>query len=219
MNELTLATKPPIKWDDVYIQGIPFPYLIELERSKILEFVKNAMLSKIVEEDFIFSLNLSLQEFKFKPRVNLKTWFTKDISDVMRIDEPQEILLNNDFKKSFIEILMEGGFTHKFIHVDNFSFSSDSSKIATKDFRILIDDLKGTVPKDVKLNIASVAAMMLSGIIQYPIGYDYITDKMKKFGYTSFEYQGNGYLHITIAPKLRAIKPVNTEGVSGNPKV
>jgi hypothetical protein len=191
----------PTKWDNVIIKGIPHSSLIELESSRIREIVALTELSRIIDKEYLTRLDFSVQQFKAKGlfcRTRMK-----EVETIFYVHDPTLLINLENYKNNFIEVMFENSDRKKFLNVNNFNFSRDGTKIATVDFRVLVDDLSGKVSKEELLHIASIASMMLTGIIEYPIGYSYIIDFMKKHGYTEFTFQENGYLHI----KLNPVKP------------
>lgn len=163
----------------------------------IRKIVEEKELSEIVFEEFIHSFDFSVQQFQLRGLFGFRKQF-RDIKTLFELKDSNELFTDEKKLEEYIDILFEDSGTKKFMSIDNFCFSKDRTKIATKDFRILIDDLSGIVPKDEMLHIATIASLMLSGGIEYPIGYDYIVSVMKKYGYTTFTFQEKGYLHINL---------------------
>lgn len=188
--------------------------MLELDSTQIRSFIELDGISNIVVEHYLENLNLTIQ-YMTSRRALFGSSRLKEIETLFNIINPKVLLSDNGVKDKFVEVLLEANKNKRFIHVDNFSFSKAGNKIATRDFRILVDDLNGTVPRNELLHLASVATMMLSNIIEYPIGYDYIQTIMKKYGYTNFRYQGNGYLHITIGDSIGPISsmPPRVDGI------
>lgn len=116
---------------------------------------------------------------------------------MFEVENSLKILNNVKLKEQYQDIILDNSETH-FLNVDNFAFNRDGTKVATKDFRVLVDDLNGSVTREEMLHVISIASLMLSGLIEYPIGSDYIRGILGKYGYTEFTFQENGYLHITI---------------------
>lgn len=161
-----------------------------MDSDKILTLTGLNDVSNLINENFINSYNLTIQYIErglFGRKGKVKTLF--------EVDGKYQDVIND---KNYVDIIMEDVREKRFIKIDNFAFNNDYSRIASKDFRVLVDDLNGNVPRDVLLHVASVATLMLSNKLEIPIGYDYITEFMKKYGYTEFKYNSNGYLHITL---------------------
>lgn len=145
-------------------------------------------------------------------RLNLKRsfLFSKPIESQPKIIEQLGGFMTPDqlklVEENYIKILLDWESKNKaFINTENFLFSSDDSKIISRDGRVLVYSHYGKVPKDIMLNIASVALMMLSGNCDQAIGYDYVRTVMKNYGFAEFTFQMNGYLHIKLGenPKMQ----------------
>ena len=105
-------------------------------------------------------------------------------------------------ESSYMKILLDASTNNRaFINIENFLFSDDTRRIISRDGRILVYDHLGNVPQDIMLNISSVAVLVLSGICDPVIGYDYINFIMLRYGIAEFTFQMNGYLHIRLGHK------------------
>lgn len=151
-------------------------------------------------------------DFRFVTR-NVGKWdkikgvfkiFNKRDSTDAKVDfiDLREFVHNPDFENNvmsvdFIDFILDDRVMPRLVD-ENFYYNINSNKIATKDFRILIDSIPGTVPKDELSHVATVASMMLIGSINYAVGNAYIVKFMKKYGYTELIFQENGYIHIKI---------------------
>jgi hypothetical protein len=166
-----------------------------MESHKILQIINGKTgLSEIVSSEYIKNFDLTLQCFE-----NIGLFGAeKRVKTIMEIDDPLDVLNSDVIKESFENVLFESISRKRFINVENFCFTRDGTKCATKDLRILINDNRGDIPREMLLHIASIAASMLTGIIEYPIGYDYISNYMEKYGKTTFSSLGKGYLHINV---------------------
>jgi hypothetical protein len=213
----SLVVPEPSKWIDIIYDGKTFIDILEMSSPIIRQIVENKGISEIVNEEFIRSFDFSIQQFYNKGLFGFRKQFS-DIKTLFELKDASQIFISEQNLEDYLDILFEPSTSKKFMNIDNFCFSKDRTKIATKDFRILIDDLSGIVPKDEMLNIATVASLMLSGHLEYAIGYDYIVDVMKKYGYTTFTFQEKGYIHINLGDNIDAPKYKRTGGVKNNPK-
>lgn len=172
-------------------------------------------LANIVISDYVNNLNLSL--FKLDTRRS-RLFARKD--KVLVLVYPyvkshkvqgsnQKVILSD----AYLKMLLTDNKSCLFISADNFSLSSDTSRIATQDFRILIDDLVGRIPKQEMLHAATITSLMLAGLIEYSIGYKYLTKRYEKYGKLNFVYQANGYLHLRISKSI--IPRIIPDQVSG----
>lgn len=108
--------------------------------------------------------------------------------------------------ENYLNTLLDYNDEVRFMDENNFIFSKDESKIATRNLRVLVDSKKGLVPKEVLMHVASIASLMLADVIDYSTGYLHILDFMKRYGYAEFRYQAEGYLHIKINKSSGNIK-------------
>lgn len=212
-----MVVPEPSKWIEIIYNGKSFIDVLEMNSDHIRKIVEDKELSEIVSEQFIRSFDLSVQQFQYDSIFGFRKRF-RDIETILEVNNNPIFLMDENLLKNYQEILMEPSVYKKFMHIDNFCFSKDNSKLATKDFRVLIDDLSGSVPRDELLNVASIASLMLSGYIDYTIGYDYIIEIMKKYGYTEFTFQERGYIHIKLGDKTNEFKYRKPGDVDPNPK-
>lgn len=187
--------------------------LLEQQATKIRNVLEEGGLVRIVSSEFLSQLNLSIQHYNSRKLALFKNYNYDKTITLFSVENVDQIQISQEILDNYLDILLESDVSRRFISEDNFCFSKDGTKLATKDLRILIDDLKGIIPKEEMLHIASIASLMLGGLIEYPVGYDYIKDIMLKYGYTEFSYQDNGYLHITIKENQK-YKP----SILNNPK-
>jgi hypothetical protein len=192
-----LVVPEPSKWIDIIYNGKSFIDVLEMNSESIRKIVENKELSEIVLDSYLRSFDLSIQQFQYNPAFGFRKRF-RNIETVIKANDPAKLVLDGKLLKYYQDTLMDPGLYKKFLHIDNFCFSKDRQKLATKDFRVLLDDLSGVVPRDELLNAASIASLMLSGAIEYPIGHDYILEMMKRYGYAEFTYISKGYIHISI---------------------
>jgi hypothetical protein len=206
------------KWIDVIYDGKSFTNVIEMSAERIRTILESKEISEIVDEEFIRTFDLSIQEFQPKRLFASKQRFV-DIQTLFEINDVTKQLHDEVLWENFIDTILEHSNNKKFISIDNFCFSKDRTKVATKDFRILIDDLSGKIPKDEMLHVATIASLMLAGKFNIVHGYDYIMDIMKKYGYTSFSYQGKGYLHVSLGNSQNTISYKDPGRVKDIPKL
>lgn len=171
---------------------------MELNSERLKTLLNVDQLAKIVIEDYVKTIDFSLQYYK-KGLFGINMERSKNIKTLFKVKDSSEVTMNSDTLKKYIDILMQTDPEYKFMTIDNFAFSEDKHRIATMDFRILVDDLSGKVPKWILLHAASIATAMLSGLLEYAIGYDHIVSMMDRYGYTKFSYQSNGYLRLVIS--------------------
>lgn len=166
--------------------------LIEQNYDTIFERCNFGKLSNVISDQFIKSFDLTLQKIEKRPFKESK------IINVIEIESRKSILENQDNMDKYLSILTDDSGNPIFMNSENFAFSKTSSRMATVDFRVFINDLTGKVPKDVRMHIGSLCVMMLSGKLEYPIGYDSILRALKKYGVPIFNYRSSGYIHLTI---------------------
>lgn len=194
----------PHKWDNIIIKGKSFNTMLEMSNSKIREILELNGVTRIVVPEFIRGYDISIQCFKTRGILgNSKNY--QEILNVMEINQPIAVLESDELIMNFQDILLENSKNKRFISQENFCFNMDGTKLATKDFRILIDDFNGNIPKELLLHVGSIAFCMLTGIIDYPIGYDYIKSIMLRYGETEFFHFSEAYLHITIGREANDI--------------
>lgn len=169
-----------------------------MDSSKIQKIFYDNSISKVVVEDYIRNFDLTIQYLSSKGIFGYNK--NKELVTLFEFDNSSDIINNLNDRTNYINTILDFR-SKKFMNINNFCFNKDGTRIATKDFRILVDDTRGAIPREEQLHIISVATLMLSGIIEYPIGCDFIKTKMKKYGLTDFIYQENGYLHIKIDKK------------------
>lgn len=168
-----------------------------------MESLKENKIELIVDKDFLSSYDLSIQTFNVKRTFGFATGV-----DERQVETVFDILDSNEFiedlrrKEILVNMFLQQQKNKIFINVGNFVVSNDGHSIATKDFRILIDDLSNKASRQDMLYCCSVAALMVADVITYPVGSDLIKCVMKKYGYSSFTYQANGYIHIKIEKDL-----------------
>jgi hypothetical protein len=217
MSNALATSEKPSKWIDIIYNVKSFIDIIELTSPMIRHIIEEKGISEIVSEDFILSFDFSIQKYQPGWVFGFPNRF-KDVETIFELKDATEVLNKEDLLEFYVDEIMDKPYKRRFMHIDNFCFSKDRTKVATKNFRILIDDLSGKVPRDELLHIASIASLMLSGKLEYTIGYDYICDIMKKYGYTKFTFQENGYLHIDLGNRLKGPKYKGTGGNKYNPK-
>jgi hypothetical protein len=157
-------------------------------------------LDNVVNENYLYNYDMNLQKFR-----NPKAFFgsrRNDIINVFNVENSIKFIDNMDFNeeilKGYLNMFYDDPDNNVFLHSNNYYFDKTSSRIASKDFRITIDDLSRKSHVFEKLYCASIATLMLAGKIEYPIGVDIINSVLKPYGYTSYQHVGNGYLHITL---------------------
>lgn len=191
-NEKDSEVPIPFGFSDVVYKGKFHNVLIEQNYDTILKTCNFGDLSNIISDQFIKNFDLTLQKFEgnlFKD---------KKIINVMEINNTLELLENQRNMDNYISVLTDESGNPIFIKSDNFAFSKTESRMATVDFRVFIHDLTGKVPKDVSMHVGSLCVMMLSGKIEYPIGYDSILRVLKKYGVPIINFKSDGYIHLTI---------------------
>lgn len=173
-------------------------------------------LADIVGKRYIVGLELSI--FRYNKKKSMV--FSSDLGQlemvypyVFEIDKDVDwgsISLPDDYLNN----IMTDNKTCNFLSPENFAFSENGSRTATKDFRVLVDDLVGKIPKNEMLHLISTSTLMLADFISYPIGYEYLKKRYKRYGELNFTYQLNGYLHIRISksPKIPYILNTGSRG-------
>jgi hypothetical protein len=192
----TQADPNPTRSSNIIIKGIPFDILIEMESHKITQIISEENgLSDIVDSNYIKNLDLTIQAFENHGFFGAPL---RKIENIMVIDNPLDVLTSEKLKQDFQDIILEPTRRKRFIGVKNFYFTKDGRKCATGDLRVLVSSDRADIPNETMLHIASIGAMMLVGIMDYPLGYDYIREFMQRYGETEFQTNGKGYLHITV---------------------
>lgn len=157
-----------------------------------------------IQVNFEILSDYDLRLYRLDPKRT--PWFSKPVERQPKIIEKLGGFMTPDqlrlVEENYMNILLDWDTKNKaFLNTRNFLFSSDDSKIISKDGRVLVYNHYGNIPKDIMLNIASVALMMLSGNCNQAVGYDYIRTVMMKYGNAEFTFQMNGYLHIKLGEK------------------
>lgn len=130
----------------------------------------------------------------------------------------QQLLKEPENQLNYQNILLDVSDGIKFIDDLNFLFTNEKNRGASKNFRILVDDLIGTVPEEAMKHVMSVCACMCAGIIEFPIGHDHIIEFMKKYGYADFTYAANGNIRIDIKKRGRNYNILSYKGGNLNQK-
>lgn len=182
------------KWSEVILGGKSYSDLINMDFNKLIKLVKESGLDNIISSDYVLRLNIDLQRYETR----LFGMNSPNLITDIEVKDASMLLENAKLKYEYIGTLLDTNKFVYFISKDNFGFNKFNNRIATIDFRVLIDDRNGKVPFNKLLHVASVASLMLSGVISYPVGYEHITQFMRRYGYTNFTYQSNGYLHIEL---------------------
>lgn len=182
---------------------------LDNEYDKVSNYLVNhfSLVTIRIDVDILSNYDLSLYELKSSKSLSFGRPNTEQpqiIEKLGKIMSPEQMLI---VKENYLKILLDYETKNKvFIGKTNFLFTEDYSKIMSKDSRILVYDHRGNVPKDVMLNIASVALMMLSGNCDQILGYAYIQSVMRQYGKADFTFQMNGYLHIKLGENEPTLK-------------
>lgn len=204
LEQLEASSYPPKTYEDFIVRGKFFSDLIHLTYQKLLNDLDLNALSNIVVDDYLLSLDLSIYKYN-------KGLFKSGIVEVLKVDNNIDLISDSSLFAEYLKIILNPDEGIKFMNPNNFAFTDDMSRIASFDFRILIDDLTGKVTKEELLHIATISSLMLSGKIDIPIGYQMIIDCLEKKGQVTQSYSSSGYLHIQInqrtflTPKLSSL--------------
>lgn len=194
--QLTYSEVEITDQEDIIVRGDFFKHLIELDSPKILNRFRYKDISNIIDSNYFRNIDLSLYHFKDR------TFSFDKIVKLFDVDNSN--LVQDDSKmKEYFNILIDRKDNIKFMNPDSFVFSELSNKIATYDFRILIDDDTGKVNKRDMLHVASIAKLALSGLIEIPICHQEIEDYLSKYGEVEIKFSSNGYLHLKLFKKDR----------------
>lgn len=171
--------------------------LFNLSPDQIYERFKDV--STIVAEEYILKLDMSL----FEARTPFLAKFRDvniDIKEIIHIDSPGQLILTNALREFYTNKLMDTKKnTYRFINPSNFVFNIDNTKVASKDFRVMIHDhTTKQIPYQVKLHLCTIASGMLTGVINYNEGYLRLEYIMSEYGILRFMYTQNGIFHIEV---------------------
>lgn len=122
----------------------------------------------------------------FRPRLKFK------VNNVQALYHSQELL------DKYLQVILDAEGIIVGVNPSNFVFDKYNANVASKDFRIFLRDVRGSIPKQVKLNCVSIALLTLSGLMDVTMGYDYIFNTLKTYGQTEFTFNMGGYLHISV---------------------
>lgn len=171
---------------------------MELEYNDMLKAagLDESQLSSVIKEDYIMMLDLSIVTY---PRKKLgRNPETK--GGILNMDSNRDLLLieNIDLKNTFIRNILdsENGITS--LNTSNFRFNNSKDRIASKDFRVMVEDSTSKLNEYEMLHSISVATLMLCGVIEMPVGNMYLKDRYKKYGRTEIVYSDYGVLHMKI---------------------
>lgn len=162
---------------------------MKFDPSRLIEFLNSNMVAVSIGDNYIDNYDLTIQKFERRLVGGPK------LIDVFRF--------NNKFSElgeQYISDILDTSEV-KFMNINNFAFDSTRTRLASKDFRVVIDDLKGRVPKNELLHVATICTLMLSGKLEAPIAREHIISFMRKYGYIHFEYSENGYVYVFIDRK------------------
>jgi hypothetical protein len=172
--------------------------------NEILNYLKDKgkIISVQSTTDIFKDVNLSIHQFVDSS--NSRLFKSRDKLE-MREEEVLSIpgiesLVNEFGAFNYLSELMDMNYD-RFISLENFILNDREKLIATKDFRVILKDNKGTIPESVKLNIASVAYLMLGGLMSEEAGYAYITEKMRQYGVCHLLFDQTGYVTINLSSK------------------
>jgi len=166
----------------------------------ILNYVESEFgLSKLIVDITIFTnVDLNIIEFVELSKGYLFKRNKNMIERMVQEIKGHESLVSEFGIKNYLDELMDTRNGIRSIDLSNFIIRKDKNLIATKDFRVVIKDHKGSIPESVMLNISSVAYMLIGGLIDYQVAYAYIVDRMRDYGVPYLEFKSSGYLAIDL---------------------
>jgi hypothetical protein len=170
--------------------------MFEVEPEILIEEVqKHYDLTEItIPDNFIQEFNLDINVFNsigIFGRTKLKEKTKSEYS----VDKKAYLLDKakmNNYALTLLDISKD------IVSMDRNNFYISERGIASRDFRVLINSPTTPIPEKVLLNAASVAVLMLAGLIEIPVGNDHIQSIMRQYGSAQFEFAMKGYLHISI---------------------
>lgn len=163
--------------------------------NQILEFMQYRNLDKVIDERYIYSLDLSLYAYE---KVSL---FERVIKQLFYIENSVELFNDNLLFSKYLETLFDTKGGVKFMNPKGFAFSEGKDRIVNNDFRVLIQDNTNKLNKEDLLYLATISSLIITGKLDLPIGYQEVNDYIRGKGEVLQEYASNGYLHIKIVPK------------------
>lgn len=167
---------------------------MKLASPQIINYINLNDISNVINDKFILTYDLSLYKYN-------RNMFKRSINQLFYVNDGENFMINSQNLNNYINIILDTTDYIKFMNPNNFAFNEDFHRIASFDFRILIDDLTGKVTKEDLLHIASISSLILSGKIDVPIGYQHIIDYLEKKGEVVQNFSLNGYMHIKILKK------------------
>jgi hypothetical protein len=177
---------------------------------------KESGISQIVVPDYLSGIDLTCftTDRSVIPGFIRRNKDTK-INKLFSVKDSSEILNNNNNKQGYIRALLDPD-KKIFLNPKYFNYRDDRSRIATSDFRVLIDVIGKKPSEEEILHIATVALCMLVGIVPIPYGRQYIITFMNRYGYTEFSFMENGFIRIKIKNNMSSI--TTNYGVNLSPK-
>jgi hypothetical protein len=118
--------------------------------------------------------------------------------------EADTLMKDSNLMLKYVEEILDLSKDVRSMDSSNFIISDDKRNIATKDFRVIIHNPEGVIPNSELLHCASICLLTLLRLIPEPICYDHIRTFLSRYGYTSFEYNLNGYIHVTVGKGLKS---------------
>lgn len=177
-------------------RGTIIPFLLDEAGFRVFEFANLNRISSIVDENYVNKLDLTIM--RVIPSKIFENPKSKQVETLFRVQNNQDILNDADMLDMFRKIILKEDEIN-FISLNNFAFSKDLKKLATKDMHIMIDNkLSKNIPEEEMLHLATVASMMLTNMIDYYFGYEYILKRIKRYGHVEFRYHSNGILNLII---------------------
>lgn len=195
--------------------------LINLEFTELKDFLSDHhdLCNIEIGRDFLFQYDLSLFEYIYKSNLFKKKNQEIEMKEKFSVKDTRSFLESKNLMDNYVNVLMEKPKGNKLaFNKGEFIISDKGDSLMSKDGRILVHSHKGNIPKDILLNVSTVALLMLSGNIEYTRGYDYIKEILSVYGQTEFLFQMNGYLHIENGI-VQKINYKSSTSISRNPKL
>lgn len=185
----------PMNFEDTVIKGLPFNLLINQELDIIHKIIfDERTLFKITSDRLLSDIDMTVFSYD--------RGFFSGIAGrsklIYEVTNSNDILMNPIVKETYFKLFLDLNVGIVHIHEDNFGYDISGHRLATKDFRVFVNDLTKKVPKQILISVGTHILYALSGHFDVMRCNDHIRELLKSYGNPVLFYHGMGYLHIDI---------------------
>jgi hypothetical protein len=189
--------------------------VIDLDYSQLRSAVglSDVTSDSLIKYDYLLSLNLGLFSLR-KPRLLAFKSESFELKELFKVDNSMTLVILNGkstHKTNYIRYLLsDGSRDPTTLDINNFVLSDSMNRIATVDLRVLFHDYTGKLSKGELFHINSVLTLMFGGIINYPIGINYVNDRLNKIGNVYSVYKERHSLYVALHDKKLVPKALSS---------